>query len=230
MKTIIVPIAADKPEFDLTMPHVFRMNNNGIMLCIAGILGLDLSVFDKIYFTILKKHSDQYKLRDMIDVQLLRLGLKEKAEVVELDEATHSQPETIYTTIQQKHIWGSILVKDADCFFTAEVMPENSVFTYPLDSMNQVNPQCKSYVQTDDQFYITNIIERRIIGRNFCAGGYFFEDVDDFIRYYEHNSQYVPLYMSHIIFSALLDGQSFRPVKVKNYKDWGTRNDWSLNE
>jgi hypothetical protein len=54
--------------------------------------------------------------------------------------------------------------------------------------------------------------------------------VDDFIRYYEQNMEYSPLYMSHIIYSALLDGQSFRPIKVKNYKDWGTRKDWSLSQ
>lgn len=230
MKIIIVPIAADKPEFNDVMPHVFRMNNSGIMLCIAGLLGLDLATVDHIYFTILKKHSEHYKLRQMMEVQLQRLGLDNKAEVVELDEPTNSQPDTIYTTIQKKSVKGSILVKDADCYFEVDLMPENSVYTYPLDNMSQVNPQGKSYIQTDDMYYITNIIERRIIGRDFCAGGYYFEDVEDFLRYYEQNKLYTPLYMSHIIYSALLDGQSFRPVKVKNYKDWGTRNDWSRNE
>jgi len=230
MKTIIVPIAADKPEYDEVIPHVFRMNNSGVMLCIAGILGLDISAFDKIYFTILKKHSVHYQLKAMMELQLLRLGLSNKSEVVELLESTKSQPDTIFSTIQSKHITGSVLVKDADCYFEAEIVPENSVFTFPLDSMNQVNPQCKSYIQTDDQFYITNIIERRIIGRDFCAGGYYFEDVEDFLRYYEQNKSYSPLFMSHIIYSALLDGQSFRPVRVLRYKDWGTSSDWKSNE
>lgn len=230
MKTIIVPIAADKPEYETVMPHVFRMTDSGIMLCIAGILGLELDSIDKIIFTILKKHSLHYKLREMMEVQLLRLGLDQKAEVLELEEPTHSQPDTIYATIQKKSIKGAILVKDADCYFETELVPENSVFTYPLDSMSKVNPQCKSYVLTDDQFYITNIIERRIIGRDFCAGGYYFEDVEDFIRYFDQNRCYTPLYMSHIIYGALLDGQSFRPVKVKQYKDWGTSVDWRSNE
>ena len=123
-----------------------------------------------------------------------------------------------------------VFVKDADCYFDAEAISENGIYTFPLDSMSQVNPQGKSYIQTDDMFYITNIIERRIIGRDFCAGSYCFEDANDFIRYYEQDKEYSPLYMSHIIYSALLDGQSFRPIKVKNYKDWGTRKDWSLSQ
>lgn len=230
MKTIIVPIAADKPEYDSIIPHVFRMNNNGIMLCIAGLIGMNLDEVDNIYFTILRMHSQHFRLREMMEVQFERLGLAEKAEVVELDEPTGSQPETVIKTIQAKHITGSLLVKDADCYFEATLSPENSIFTYPLDSMSQVNPQGKSYIQTDDMYYVTNIIERRIIGRDFCAGGYYFEDVADFVHYYTRSQQYHPLYMSHIIYSALLDGQNFRPVKVKNYKDWGTRKDWSMNQ
>lgn len=229
-KTIIIPIAADKPEYNEVMPHVFRMNDQGIMLCIAGILGLNLKEYDHIYFTILKKHSEHYKIKEIMTIQLQRLGLDKKAEIIELEEATNSQPHTIYTTIKKKNIKGLVFVKDADCYFDAEAISENGIYTFPLDSMSQVNPQGKSYIQTDDMFYITNIIERRIIGRDFCAGGYCFENADDFIRYYEQNMKYSPLYMSHIIYSALLDGQSFRPIKVKNYKDWGTRKDWSLSQ
>ena len=229
-KTIIVPIAADKPEYNEVIPHVFRMNDQGIMLCIAGILGLNLKEYDHIYFTILKKHSEHYKIKDIMTVQLQRLGLDKKAEIIELEDATNSQPHTIYTTIKKKNIKGLVFVKDADCYFDAEAISENGIYTFPLDSMSQVNPQGKSYIQTDDMFYITNIIERRIIGRDFCAGGYCFEDANDFIHYYEQSIGYSPLYMSHIIYSALLDGQSFRPIKVKNYKDWGTRKDWSLSQ
>lgn len=230
MKTIIVPIAADKPEYDEIMPHVFRMNNSGFMLCIAGLLGLNLDTVDNIYFTILKKHSVHYKLREMMEVQLQRLGLSNKSKILELEESTSSQPETVYTTIKQMNVQGSLLIKDADCYFESELADENSIYTFPLDEMSQVNPQGKSYIQTDDMYYVTNIIERRIIGPDFCAGGYYFEDVNDFMANYAANSQYSPLYMSHIIYSALLDGQTFRPIQVKNYKDWGTRNDWKSNE
>lgn len=82
----------------------------------------------------------------------------------------------------------------------------------------------------DDMYYITNIIEKRILGRDFSAGGYFFENADDFCTLYEDLSDYAPIYMSHIIYAALLKGMNFRPLKVKDYKDWGTYKDWRDNE
>ena len=46
----------------------------------------------------------------------------------------------------------------------------------------------------------------------------------------EDLSDYAPIYMSHIIYAALLKGMNFRPLKVKDYKDWGTYKDWRDNE
>ena len=74
------------------------------------------------------------------------------------------------------------------------------------------------------------IIEKRILGRDFCAGGYFFEDSELFCKIFDDLKNYKPLYMSHIVYKALLDGHSFRPTKVNNYKDWGTLKDWRENE
>ncbi len=224
-RSLIVPIAADSVEYETTMPYVFSLTKEGLMLCVSAILGLNLDGFDKIYFTILKKHSERYLLKDMFDIQFRRLGLEGKASVVELESVTANQPETIYQTVVKADISGAIFIKDADSYFTAEIMPENLVCTYPLDSLESINPQNKSYVNVDDMYYITNIIEKRIIGSDFCSGGYSFERASDFVTYYELNRDYSPLYMSHIIYSALLDGKSFRPVKVEGYKDWGTIND-----
>ncbi len=225
-RSLIVPIAADSAEYETVMPYLFALTQEGLMLCVSAIMGLDIASFDGVYFTILKKHSQKYLLREMFELQFKRLGIADKAFVVELETPTANQPETIYQTIQQANISGAIFIKDADSYFTAEVQSENLVYTYPLDSLESINPQNKSYVNVDDMYYITNIIEKRIIGSDFCSGGYSFERASDFVAYYEQNMNYQPLYMSHIIYSALLDNKSFRPVKVSDYKDWGTVNDW----
>ena len=60
--------------------------------------------------------------------------------------------------------------------------------------------------------------------------GYFFENADDFCTLYEDLSDYAPIYMSHIIYAALLKGMNFRPLKVKDYNDCGTYKDWRDNE
>ena len=70
-------------------------------------------------------------------------------------------------------------------------------------------------------YYITNIIERKIIGNLFSAGGYCFKSADDFCSYYQELQQYDKLYLSHVIYSMLLNNKVFRPIKVNNYIDWG---------
>ena len=228
--SLILPVAADKEEYKGEMPYLFRLDRKGIMICLAAIKGLELDKFDGVYITILKKHNDIYKLEDLLDLQFKRLGIADKAHVVKLETLTKSQPETVYLTIKKNAITGGVFVKDADSYFEADFPVENSVCIYPLDSLKRVNPQDKSYVNVDDMYYVTNIIEKRILGRDFCAGGYFFEKADEFCTLYEGLLGYAPLYISHIIYAALLKGITFRPVRVRNYKDWGTYKDWRENE
>ena len=83
-----------------------------------------------------------------------------------------------------------------------------------VENLEWVNPQHKSYVQVDDMFYITNIIEKKIISHYFCAGGYCFEKVDDYCKYYESLQDNDDLYLSHIIYSMLLDKMIFRPILI----------------
>ena len=74
--SLIVPIAADKPEYESHIPFVFRMDDSGTMYCLKAILGLELSVFDNIYITILQKHAIQYGVAGMLQLQIGRLQLK----------------------------------------------------------------------------------------------------------------------------------------------------------
>lgn len=144
------------------MPYVFRLGEDGIMYCIHAIMKLNLHLFDNIYFSILAIHNERYYIKQLLDLQFQRLKLS-NAKVVIIEHLTYSQPETIYQTIKQENIKGSIYIKDADCTFSCEIMPENSVAIYPLENLSWVNPQNKSYVAIDDMFYVTNIIEKRII-------------------------------------------------------------------
>lgn len=229
MKTsLIVPIAADRKEYAEVMPYIFHFAPDGISLCIKSIQGLDLNRFTAIYFTILGKHDERYSISLLLRLQFRKLGMN-NAYVVVLDEPTANQAETVYRTIKQEQIEGAIFVKDADGYFKGDFTSNNSIAIYPLDRLDMVNPHNKSYVQVDDQFYITNIIEKKIISRWFNAGGYIFEETSTFCYYYERLKAYSPLFMSHIVYSMLLDKISFRPMEVEEYQDWGTENMLHLN-
>lgn len=222
--SLIVPIAAYRPEYEHTIPHVFSLNRNGLCLCVEAARKLNVSKFDAVYFTTLKEFDEKYCISDFLKLQFKRLNWA-NAKVVLLDKRTNSQPETIYETIKSEDITGSIYIKDADCSFVAEVNHQNLIATYQLERLRWVDPQNKSYVDVDDGYYVTNIIEKRIISHNFCAGGYSFENVDDFIHYYNILKKEKGLYLSHIIYAMLLDRHIFRPEEVTDYKDFDNEHD-----
>ena len=217
--SLIIPIASYKKEYLNSLPPVFHIDKDGLMPCIKAVLSLDRTIYDSIYFTILRSLDERHSLRERLQEQFYRIGLQ-KAEIIVLNEPTSSQPETIYQTIQHAHITGSIFIKDADCSFVGEVLPQNSVVIYPLESLSWVNPQNKSYVAVDDNFYVTNIIEKKIISHYFLAGGYCFEDANIFCQYYQQFNGQKGLYLSHIIYTMLLDKYIFRPILATEYIDF----------
>jgi len=224
--SLLVPVAADKPEYANGLPYVFGLDKDGVIICIKSIMGLELDKFDNIYFTVLKKHDERFFIVDSLNLQFKRLGIK-NAKVVVLDEPTQDQAETIYQTIQQEHIEGSLFIKDADCFFKTELSDSNSVAIFPIEELEVLTPKDKSYVAVDDMYYLTNIIEKSVVGHYISAGGYSIKRVETFLHYYHQLRGFGRLYLSHIIYAMLLDKKTFRPMMVEEYKDWGTQGDWS---
>lgn len=217
--SLIVPAAGDKYAEDGRMPLIFTPDANGVMHCVKSITGLNLKDFDAIYFTILRKHVEKFDVDELLKLQFRRLRL-DNARLVILERPTATQAETIVRTIEEADIKGAIFVKDADGYFEAEVFPENGVSVYPLESLELVDPRHKSYVAVDDMQHITNIIEKRVVSHLFNAGGYCFENADDFIEVFKRHKGLGKIYISHLIYSMLLDKASFRPIEVSDYQDW----------
>lgn len=224
MKTnnLIVPIAADKPEYEHTLPHVFETDEQGTMLCVKSIFGLNLDDFENIWFTILRKHDEKYGIARSLESQFARLGIN-NAKVAILDAPTKDQAETVFQTIQLLQLSGSMFVKDADSYFEAEIYPSNSIAVFPIEELDILEPKNKSYVTIDESYYITNIIEKRVVGHHISVGGYAFESSELFCEYYNKLRPIGRLYLSHIIYSMLLGKISFRPLLVEGYQDWGTK-------
>lgn len=217
--SLIVPAASDKGTEASTMPRIFSTGRDGVLMCVKSVLGLNIEAFDNIYFTILRKHAEAFDIDSLLKLQFRRLGLG-NVHIVILDKPTATQAETIVRTIEKENITGAIFVKDADCFFRAEVYPENGVAVYPLEQLELVDPRNKSYVAVDDMQHITNIIEKRVVSHLFNAGGYCFEDVANFLKAYDKYASLGAIYLSHLIYAMLLEGESFRPIQVKEYNDW----------
>jgi hypothetical protein len=179
-----------------------------------------MDVIGNIYFVILREHDRRFMISEQLSMQFRKHNLT-NAHVTVLDQPTSSQAETVARAIELNQIKGTVFIKDADCYFTTdEILPQNGVAIYPLENLPIVDPQHKSYVAVDDMFYVTNIIEKRVVSHFFSAGGYCFEDAGEFCCYYDRLKEYSPLYLSHIIYSMLLDKKIFRPIQIDDYQDW----------
>ena len=222
--SLIIPVAADNASQPDAMPYVFSLDQSGIMLCIRSIQGLNLDIFDNIYFTILSKHAQLFCLDEIFMLQFKRLGLN-NAHLVILDNPTMSQVETVQQTLIQENINGAIFIKDADGYFTGDVRRENGVAVFALENLEMVDPRHKSYVSLDDMYYVTNIIEKRIVSHYFNVGGICLENTDLFQQYYRHLLQISEdgkMCMSHVVYAMLLNKLKFRPIMAEDYIDYGT--------
>ena len=225
--TLIVPMVSTKNKN--TVPLEFQYDNNtGQINCIKALEGIDLSMFTKIYFVMLYEHELKYHIAEKVTVARKFNKKLLDTEIIFkfLDTPTSSQAETIYNTIVEYNIEGPIFIKDADNTCTCDgQIKGNTVLVYPLENTPIVDPQHKSYVNIDDQNFVVNIIEKRVVSNLFNCGGYSFTDASLFKTAYESLLGYEDItnhmYISHIIYWLILNKKvKFRPVEATYYEDF----------
>ena len=212
------------------MPLEFQYNNNGVMKCIEALSEMSLLTFDNIYFALSFETDLCWDLQDKLTVAIERLRrdcrIRQDTKVYfAVLKVTSSQAETIYETIKQYKIKGSIFIKDADNKCNIKTTPtDNSVCLFSLEDCDIVDPRHKSYVTIDDNMFVTNMIEKRVVSNYFNCGGYSFQNVDDFIEGYEFCKQFEKnehMHISHIIYYLILFKKMiFKPVMADSYTDF----------
>ena len=223
---LILPAAGKSSRFPNMRPKWLLTQPTGELMVISAISGLPLEKFEKIYLIVLKEHLEKYHCKDGIREAFKEAGLDDKLKMVILENPTNSQPETVYNALKSEKICGPFFIKDSDNYFETDVTNENSVTTFDLKNLDNVNPSNKSYVSKNEKGIITNIVEKKIISSEFCCGGYTFKSSDDFIHAYEKLKDNKDLYLSHLIFFLILQGAVFVTKESKKYLDWGTLQDW----
>ncbi len=209
-----------RPKWMLTHP-------NGNLMLAEAIRGLAFSKLEKIYLTVLSAHLKEFQCLDGIKKQFKQIGLGDKLVVVALDNPTQSQPETVARAIEKEKIKGPICIKDSDNFFRLKVPEKNFVSVVDLNQVGFINPSNKSYADVNENQFVTNIVEKRVISNFFCSGAYGFEDAQEYLRYFNSLSNLKGLYISHIIYQMLLENKAFSAAVCSDYSDWGTLKDWN---
>ena len=226
MSTLILPCAGRSTRFPNSRPKWSLTHPYGELMVIQSIKGLDLNQYDKIVAVFVKEDLEQFGLRDGIIKSFENLG--KNYEIVELENTTKSQSETVTRAIEKLNIQGGILVKDCDGYFNGDSVDGNFVYVCSLQDVDKINAKSKSYVDVDTNGFIKTIVEKDVISSLFCCGGYSFSDASKFVKTYKKLSDLSndEIYISHIIYQQILDGETFKIENVDNFKDWGTLSDW----
>jgi hypothetical protein len=224
---LIIPAAGQSSRFPKMRPKWMLTHPNGNLMLAEAIRGLTFGSLEKIYLTVLAAHLEEFKCLDGIKKQFRQIGLADKLVVVALDNPTQSQPETVARAIEKESIKGPICIKDSDNFFKLKVPETNFVSVVDLNQVGFVNPGNKSYADVNENHFVTNIVEKRVISNFFCSGAYGFEDAQEYLRNFNTLSHLKNLYISHIIYQMLLEDKAFSAAVCTDYSDWGTLKDWN---
>ena len=227
MSTLIIPCAGRSTRFPNSRPKWSLTHPYGDLMFIQSIKGLDLTKYSEVVSVFLKEDIDKFNLLDGIKQSLTELDVK--TSIVLLEKPTFSQSETVAEAIHALNLKGDILIKDCDAYFTAKHSTGNFVYTSNLRDVSNIKASSKSYVDVDKNGIIQTIVEKDVISNEFCCGGYGFSDAQKFLQTYEKLKGSVKgeIYVSHIIFQQLLDGEQFFTCNTSNFNDWGTLKDWN---
>ena len=226
MKSLILPVAGKSTRFPNVKPKWLSTHPGGSLMITESVKGLNLDFFDCVYLVCLHEHEVKYKFTNGIKKEFSKLNIK-KFKIIYLRTQTNSQPETIYRALQKEKITGFFCAKDCDNYFKLKVTEDNFTSTSNLNNHTLLNPCNKSYVSHDDNSNINNIVEKQVISSDFCTGCYGFKDAKIFIKYYNKIKKYKNLYVSHVIYKMVLEGEIFRTINSENFIDWGTIEDWN---
>jgi len=224
---LIIPAAGQSSRFPKLRPKWMLTHPNGNLMLAEAIRGLTIPKLEKIYLTVLAAHLEEFQCLDGIRKQFQQVGLAEKLVVVALDKPTQSQPETVARAIEKGNIRGPICIKDSDNYFKLNVPSNNFVSVVDLNQVGFINPSNKSYADVNENHFVTNIVEKRVISNFFCCGAYGFEDAQEYLSYFNSLSHLPNLYISHIIYQMLLENKAFLAAVCSDYSDWGTLKDWN---
>lgn len=160
--------------------------------------------FDRIIIPILREFDEKYDAKHKLK-KILK-DISPIPEILVINDNTDGPADTIYKTIIESEISGSITVHDSDVFLKTNIeYGDNIVIGLNLQNFkrNIKDISDKSFVKVNENGIILDIIEKEIVSDCICCGIYGFKNADDFCKAYELLSQphykINNLYVSNII-------------------------------
>lgn len=218
---VIVPAAGRSSRFpDMKPKYLLYDYKHELMLMNA----LKPYLKYKVIVGILKEHDEKYHASEFI-----RHDFGDQVKIVIIDEPTSGPAETVAEIIKKSNLFDEpIFIKDCDSFFEHEVTDGSYVCVSNIKDHEVLKKlSSKSFVVSNEQGIITDIIEKNVVSDTFCVGGYKFESALLFMQAYNNlRDEPVELFVSNIIEECLDHNILFTEKKVTNYTDVGTAQDW----
>ena len=162
---------------------------------------------------------------------LARQKYGDQIRVIVLNQPTQGPAHTVMEIIDRSGIDvnDAILIKDCDSFFDHQSDDANYVCVSNIadhELLRQLGK--KSFVVSNDQGIITNIVEKQVVSHLFCVGGYAFRRAQIFIDSFRNleNFHDHEIFVSHVIEQAMYQGEVFSVKTVQDYVDVGTAEEW----
>lgn len=226
MTTLILPVAGKSSRFPNMRPKWLLTMPSGNLMYEEALIDFPKREFDRIIVTCLREHLDSYASLDQLELSA-KQKIADNVEFLVLDKPTASHSETVYETLVRSGVNGGFYLKDCDNRFAIEYIKGNSVASISLNEIDLIDAKNKSYIELDELGYVRNIVEKNVISSDFCCGGYSFASAKKFIESYKRLNGLKKqvtgeIYISHVIYDLLLQGEIFRSHRAEKYEDWGT--------
>ena len=175
---------------------------------------------------ILREHENKYNISKYIKDTYDKL-----VNIVVLEERTSGPADTVYQILKQANLPDDkeFFIKDCDSFFDHIPTEGNYVCVSSIIEHEVLKRlSSKSFVISNDQGIINNIIEKKVVSDKFCVGGYKFDKVGLYKQTFEKlkSKNVKEIFVSHIIQDCLHNNHIFTEKQITNYIDVGTAEDW----
>jgi len=218
---IIVPAAGASTRFpDMKPKYLLYDYGHKMMIqrALAPYYGHNITI------GILKEHDEKYHASEY-----LKHEFEDDLTIHVLDKLTRGPADTVYRIIKERNINldAALLIKDCDNFFDHEMTEGNYVCVSNISNHEVLKKLAsKSFVISNEQGIITDIIEKNVVSDTFCVGAYKFASVRMFCEAFEELDTQNEIFVSDVIQRCLHKGHIFTEKMVTNYIDVGTAADW----
>lgn len=217
---IVVPAAGLSTRYRSPKPKYLLFDANGELMLAAAVRPFRNRF--PITVGILAEHDQTFAVSELLASQL------PEARVVVLPERTRGPADTVYQIVKRAGIQGEFFVKDCDSFFDYEYQPGNVICTSDIAEHEVVRKlAAKSFVVSNEQGLVLDIVEKQVVSNLFCVGGYQIGDSslykETFLRLQSITSE---IFVSHVIQELIRSGEIFLKQNVKNWVDVGTIDEW----